>query len=331
ALGERFAKEYPAEQNGWLVRMAPLQQVMVGNVRSALLVLLGAVGLVLMIACANLANLLLARGSSRAREFALRSTLGADRWRLIRQLMSETAVLGLLGGAVGIALAYWGVQGLASLLPEDLPQVNAIRVDYFVLGFAVLLSAIAACGFGLAPAFLVANSDLQSSLREDTGRSGESAGGRRARNFLAAAELALAMVLLVAAGLLMRSFTKLTSVNPGFDVQNVVKANISLPRFQYSTEQQWLTFSNELLARVQAEPGLQAAALAVPTPLADGFINLGFDIPGRPTLSGADVRNADYAAISEDYFRVMRVPLLEGRTFESHDIQSAPRVAIVSK
>ena len=331
ALGERFAKEYPDQQTGWIIRMSPLQQVMVGAVRPALLVLLGAVGLVLLIACANLANLLLARGTSRAREFALRSTLGAGRGRLIRQLMSETAVLGLLGAAVGIALAYWGVHGLTALLPEDLPQVNAIRVDYFVLSFAVLLSAFAVCGFGLAPAFLVAKSDLQSGLREDSGRSGESAGGRRARNLLATAELALAMVLLVAAGLLLRSFGKLTSVNPGFDVQNVVKANVSLPRFQYATDQQWLTFSNELLARVQGEPGLQAAALAVPTPLADGYINLAFDIPGQPSLAGADARTADYAAVSEGYFSVMHIPLLEGRTFEKHDIQTAPRVAVISK
>jgi putative ABC transport system permease protein len=330
-LGERFAKEYPDQQTGWVVGMAPLQQVMVGNVRPALLVLLGAVGLVLLIACANLANLLLARGTSRAREFALRSTLGAGRGRLIRQLMSETAALGLLGGATGIALAYWGVHGLTSLLPEDLPLVNAIRVDYFVLGFAAVLSAVAVCGFGLAPAFLVAHSDLQSALREDSGRSGEGTGGRRARNVLAAGELALAMVLLVAAGLLLRSFAKLTAVSPGFDTQNLIKANISLPRFEYATDQQWLTFSSELLARVQAEPGLQAAALAVPTPLADGYVNLGFDMPGKPPLSGADVRTADYVAVSVDYFRVMRIPLLDGRTFEKHDIQTAPRVALISK
>lgn len=331
ALGERFAQEYPDRQTGWVVRMSPLQQVLVGEVKPALLVLLGAVGLVLMIACANIANLLLARGTARAQEFALRSTLGAGRGRLIRQLMSETMVLGLLGGVAGIALAYWGLHGLAALMPGDLPQVNAIRVDYSVLGFAVLLSALAVCGFGLTPAFLVANSDLQGTLREDSGRSGKSAGGRRARSILAAGELALAMVLLVAAGLLLRSFAKLTSVNPGFDTQNLVKANISLPRFQYATSQQWLIFSNELLARVQAEPGLQAAALAVPTPLADGFVNLAFDIPGRPSLSGADVRTADYAAVSDEYFRVMRIPLLEGRAFETHDIQSAPRVAIISK
>ena len=240
-------------------------------------------------------------------------------------------MLGLLGGTIGVALAYWGVQGLTSLLPLDLPQVNAIRVDYFVLAFAILLSAIAVCGFGLAPAFLVANSNLQASLREDSGRSGESAGGHRARNFLAAAELALAMVLLVAAGLLLRSFAKLTAVSPGFDAQHVVKANISLPRFQYTTPQQYLTFSNDFLNRIQAEPGLQDAALAVPTPLADGFINLAFDIPGKPVLSAADSRTADYVAISPNYFHVMSIPLLGGRVFEQRDTLSTPQVAVISK
>lgn len=331
AIGERLAKEHPADNEGWIIRIKPLQQRFVRDVRTALLVLLGAVGLVLLIACTNLANLLLARGTSRAREFALRSTLGAGRSRLIRQLMSETAVLGLLGGAAGIALAYWGVQALGSILPQDLPQLNAIRVDYFVLGFAILLSAVAVCGFGLAPALLVANSDLQRSLREDGGRSGESAGGRRARNFLAAGELALAMVLLVAAGLLLRSFAKLTAVNPGFDVEHMVKANIALPRAQYSTPEEWLAFSNELLTRTQAEPGIRGAAMAVPTPLADGFINLAFDIVGKPPLSAADSRTANYAAVSTEYLRVMGIPLLEGRFFEKRDILSSPRVAVISK
>src|SRR2546421_40306 len=246
AIAARFAKEFPAENDGWTIRMVPLQQLIVGRVRSALLVLLGAVGLVLLIACANIANLLLTRATSRAREIAVRTTLGAGRTRIVRQLLSETAVLGLLGGVTGIVLAYWGVQALGSLLPENLPRVNAIRVDSHVLAFALLLSAIASCAFGLAPAWFAGNSNLQSSLREGGGRSGESRNRRPARSFLAAGEIALAMVLLVAAGLLLRSFSKLMSVSPGFDAEHVVKADISLPRFQYSTPQQWAAFSDEL-------------------------------------------------------------------------------------
>ena len=331
ALGALLAKEFPAENTGWVIRMVPLQDMIVGNVRPALLVLLGAVGLVLLIACANIANLLLARATSRAREIAVRATLGAGRARIVRQLLSETGLLSLLGGMMGIALAYWGVHALTSLLPPDLPRVNAIRVDYGVLGFALLLSAFATCAVGLIPAFLVANSHLQANLREGGGRAGESGHARRMRSALAAAEIALAMVLLVAAGLLLRSFAKLTAMSPGFEVQHMLTAEISLPRFQYSTPQQWSTFSDDLLARIQAEPGMRDSAVAIPMPLADGFINLGFDIVGQPPLSAAESRTANYVAVSPDYFRVMGIPLLAGRLFDQRDFMPAPRVSLISK
>jgi predicted permease len=331
AMAARLAKEFPAANDGWTIRMVPLQQKIVGSVKSALLVLLGAVGLVLLIACANIANLLLTRATSRAREMAVRTALGAGRRRIVRQLLSETAVLGLLGGLAGIVLAYWGVHALSSLLPANLPQVNAIRVDKFVLGFALLLSAIASCAFGLAPALFAANSNLQSSLREGGGRSGESRNRRRARSFLAAGEIALAMVLLIAAGLLLRSFSKLMSVRPGFDTQHLVKADISLPQFQYSKPQQWIAFSDELLTRIQAQPGLQDTAVAVPRPIVDGFINLAFDIVGSPATSASASRTANYVSVGPNYFHVMGIPLLSGRLFERRDILSSPHVTVISK
>jgi putative ABC transport system permease protein len=331
AISARSAKEFPAENGGWQIRMVPLQTMVVGSVKSPLLVLLGAAGLVLLIACANIANLLLTRATSRAREIAVRTTLGAGRRRIVRQLLSETAVLGLLGGLTGIALAYWGVQGLSSLLPPTVPQVNAIRVDNVALGFALLLSLIASGIFGLAPALFATTSNLQASLREGGGRSGESRNRRRARSFLAAGEIALATVLLVAAGLLLRSFAKLMSVSPGFDVQHIVKADISLPRFQYSTPQQWTAFSDELLARIQAEPGLQDSAVAVPRPIADGTINLGFDIVGTPPSSAGTSRTANYVSVSPEYLRVMEIPLLAGRFFNKHDVPSAARVSVISQ
>jgi len=331
AIAARLAKEFPGENDGWMIRMVPLQELIVGNVRSALLVLLGAVGLVLLIACANIANLLLTRATSRAREIALRATLGAGRGRIVRQLLSETAVLGSLGGVAGIGLAYYGVQGLRSFLPSSLPQVNTIRVDATVLGFALLLSVLATIAFGLAPALYAANANLQANMREGGGRSGEGGSRRRSRNFLAAGEIALAMVLLVAAGLLLRSFTNLTLVRPGFDLQHVLKAEVSLPQFQYSTPQQWNAFSDELLARIQAEPGMQDSAVAVPLPIADGFINLGFEIAGNPPLAPGTSRTADYVSVSPDYFRVMGIPLLAGRFFDQHDAPSAPRVAVISE
>ena len=330
AISGRLAAEFPAENNGWTVRLVPLQKEIVGDVRTALLVLLGAVGLVLLIACANIANLLLARATSRSKEIAVRTALGAGRARIIRQLLSETAVLGLLGGAVGIALAYWGVKALSSLLPSSLPQMNPIRVDYFVLGFALLLSAIAGLAFGLVPAMFAANADIQNALREGA-RSGESRNRRRARSFLAVVEISLAMVLLMTAGLLLRSFARLTSVSPGFDAQHIVKADISLPQFQYSTPQQWAAFSEELLARIQSDPGLQDSAVVVPRPIADRNVNLPFDIVGNPPSSASASRTASFVSVSPDYFRVMGIPLLAGRFFNQHDISSAPRVSIISE
>jgi predicted permease len=330
AISGRLAGEFPAENTGWTVRLVPLQKEIVGDVRTGLLVLLGAVGLVLLIACANIANLLLSRATSRSKEIAVRTALGAGRARIIRQLLSETAVLGLLGGVVGIALACWSVKALNSLLPSSLPQMNPIRVDYFVLGFALLLSAIAGVAFGLVPAMFAGHADIQSTLREGA-RSGESRNRRRARSFLAVVEISLAMVLLVTAGLLLRSFARLTSISPGFDAQHIVKADISLPQFQYSTPQQWAAFSEELLARIQSDPGLQDSAVVVPRPIADRNVNLPFDIVGNPRSSAGSSRTADYVSVSPDYFRVMRIPLLAGRFFNPHDISSAPHVSIISE
>jgi len=332
AISGRLAAEFPEENSGWTVRLVPLQKEIVGDVKTGLLVLLGAVGLVLLIACANIANLLLARATSRSKEIAVRTALGAGRARIIRQLLSETAVLGLLGGAVGIALAYWGVKALSSLLPSSLPQMNPIRVDYFVLGFALLLSAIAGVAFGLVPAMFAANADIQSTLRESV-RTGESRNRRRARSFLAVAEISLAMVLLMTAGLLLRSFSKLMSVSPGFDVEHIMKADISLPQFQYSKPQQWAAFSDELLARIQSDPGLQDSAVVVPRPIADLRVTLPFDIVGSPPVSesAAASRTTSYVSISPSYFHVMSIPLLSGRLFDQRDIMSSPSVTIISK
>jgi putative ABC transport system permease protein len=316
AVLANLAKAFPDTDAGFSIRIEPLQQAIVGNTKVALLVLLGAVGLVLLIACANIANLLLARATSRAREIAVRATLGAGRARLVRQLLSETAVLGLLGGTVGIALAYGGVHALRSLLPSSLPVMNPVRVDIWVLGFALLLSAIAGCIFGLAPALFAANANLQSNLREGGGRSGESAARRRARSSLAAGEIALAMVLLVVAGLLLRSFAKLTSVSPGFDARHIVQADISFPQFEYSTPQQWALVAGELLQRIQSEPGLQDSAIAVPRPIVDGSVTLPFAIEGIPSSPSSESQTANYASVSPNYFHVMGIPLLAGRLRE---------------
>ncbi|HUJ32921.1 MAG TPA: ABC transporter permease [Candidatus Acidoferrum sp.] len=332
AISARLAAKFPAENTGWTIRLKPLQQVIVGDVRTALLVLLGAVGLILLIACANISNLLLARATSRGKEMALRIALGAGRSRIIRQLLTESAALGLLGGAAGVLLAYWGVHALISFLPSSLPKINDVRVDASVLAFALLLSVLASLVFGLAPAFFAAGSRVQSNLQESGGRAGEARARRFARSFLAVAEVTLAMILLVGAGLLVRSFLTLTSVSPGFDARNVVRAEISLPQFQYSKPEQWTAFSDELLRRLQAQPGMRDSAIGLPLPLdAQGAATLGFEIAGHPPLPKGTPETADYVSISPEYFHVMSIPLLRGRTFDDQDIRSAPMVTIISE
>lgn len=329
AIGERLAKQFPDEDAGWEIRLIPLQQLLVGDVRTPMLILLGAVGLVLVIACANLANLLLARASARRHEIAVRIALGASRGRIVRQLMSETAVLGALGGAAGVLLAYWGVGALISLMPKSVPQPNLIRVDPVVLGFALAISILAILLFGLVPALFTARPDPQPMLRESGTRGGEGATGRRARQVLAGAEIALATVLLVAAGLLIRSFWKLTSVNPGFEIAHIIKANISLPRAQYGTPRQWLGFTSDLLGRVQAEPGMREAAFVVPTPLADRGITVPIQIIGRPATEGESL-TGKYVAATPNYLHVMGIPLIAGRFFTDDDALTTPQVTVVS-
>jgi putative ABC transport system permease protein len=313
------------------IRIEPYRQVVVGNVKSGLLVLLGAVGLVLLIACANIANLLLSRATSRGREIALRIALGAGRARIVRQLLTESGLLGLLGGFAGVLLAAWGVSSLRPFLPSNVIQISSIHVGGSVLAFTLLLSLAAALAFGLAPALLATPSNLQTNIKEG----GERTGHRRShhvRSFLAISEISLAMVLLVAGGLVMRSFLLVTSVNPGFDPKNVIEAEVSLPQFQYSTPQQWTAFSNELLARLHAQPGLRDTALAAPLPMdRQGEANFEFNIVGNPPLPPGKSTTADYATVSPDYFRVMRIPLLQGRFFSEQDSPSNPNAAIISE
>jgi predicted permease len=330
ALSNRLTPQYHPGDEGRTIRIATLREAMVGDAPAPLLVLLAAVGLVLLIACANVANLFLARATSRAREFAVRAALGAGRSRILRQLLTESAVLGLLGAAVGIALAFGGVRGLSGLLPPSFPRAESIRVDASVLAFALVLSLGASLVFGVAPALFAADPRLQATLQESGGRPGESKARRRARNLLVTAEVALAMVLLVGAGLLIRSFAALLAVNPGFETRHILKAEVSLPRFQYSTPQQWVTFSNDVLARIQAQPDLHDTAVALPLPLADQSCNLTFSVVNGPPEPPGTNNSADYATVSPNYYRVIGIPLLRGRAFTDQDVMSSPRVAIIS-
>lgn len=330
ALTRRLAEQFPAEDGGWTPRVASLQEVIVGDIKAPLLVLFGAVSLVLLLACVNIANLLLARATSRIREVAVRQAFGAGRGRILRQFLTESAVLGLLGAIAGIALAYWGTQALVSFLPSDAPATQPAQLDGWVVGFALLLSLAVSIGFGVAPALLTAGVDVQSNLKSNAAQSGADRGGMRLRGLLTRAEVALAMVLVAGAALLGRSLIKMTTVNPGFTVAHVVKAEVSLPRYQYSTPQQWTAFSAALMERIQAEPGMQNSAFAVPLPLADSPVNLPISFPDRAELA-QKAQSADYASVTPNYFPVMGIPLLRGRNFDHHDMASAPHVVIVSE
>jgi putative ABC transport system permease protein len=329
AMSAGLSSQFPAEA-GWQIAIEPLHHAIVGDVEAPLVLLLGAVGLLLLIACANIANLLLARATSRSKEIAVRIALGANKRRIARQLLTESALLGLLGGAAGLFLAWWSVSTMASLLPAELTQLHSIHVDGSVLGFALALSLAASLIFGLAPVLHATRSDLHASFKEGS-RGGEARGSQRARSVLAAAEVALAMVLLIGAGLLIRSFATLLSVSPGFQTQHRVKAEISLPRFQYSTPEQWAAFASQLMTRLQAKPGLQDSAIAAPLPILDTAVTLPFAIAGNPPKPQGAADTADYVAASPAYFRVMGISLVRGRLFSVDDSASTMPVAVISE
>jgi putative ABC transport system permease protein len=330
-VGARLAQDFPAEDSGFTIRIRPYRQAVVRNVKPALLILLSAVGLLLLMACANIANLQLSQATARGREIAVRIALGASRARIVRQLLTESALLGLLGGGAGVLLAIFAVRILQPFLPAEVIQISSIHVGGPVLVFALLLSLLAVLSFGLAPALLATSSNLHANIKDGGERTGPP-GGRHARSFLAIAEISLAVVLLVGGGLLMRSFALVTAVNPGFDPNNVTEAEVSLPQFEYSTPQQWTAFSNELLTRLHALPGFQDSALAAPLPMdRQGQASFPFTIVGDPPLPAGKSITADYATVSPDYFRVMRIPLLRGRFFSEQDSPGSPHVAIIGE
>ena len=329
AFSAALRHQDPAEHE-WTARLQPLQQVLVGDLKTPLLLLLCAVGLVLVIACANIANLLLTQATARSKEVAVRIALGASHGRIARQLLTENALLGLLGGAAGALLAWRSVPALALLLPPNLQQLHSIHVDLAVLAFALALSIASSLAFGLAPVLYAARSDPQTTLREGAG-AGETRRSRRARSLLAAGEIALAAVLLAGAGLLLRSFACLLSTGPGFATDHVVKAEIDLPRFQYSKPEQWAAFADLLLARLQARPGFRDSAIGIPLPILDNAVTLPFSIVGNPPPARGEAATADYVSVTPGYFGVMGISLLRGRLFSADDSASTQPVALISE
>ncbi|HWZ85042.1 MAG TPA: ABC transporter permease, partial [Thermoanaerobaculia bacterium] len=330
AIEGGLARDYPKENEGWGVRLVPLAESLVSGVRTALLVLLAAVGLVFLIACANVANLLLARGSARSREIAVRMALGAGRGRLVRQLLTESLLLGLAGGVLGLGLAFAGLRGLRAWLPADLPRSSEIHVDAAVLLFALGTSVLAAVVFGLAPAVATASVNLSTTLKEGSAAAGAGRGRRRVRGLLVVAEIALSFLLLAGAGLLLRSLVRLQEVPLGFHPESVLTAGLSLPRAQYSKPEQWIAFYRRLSEALQSEPGVVAAAAVLPLPLEGGGLNFGFTIEGRPDQKPGGDRTANYTALTPEYFRVLGVSLVRGRLFAPRDAAGATRVCAIS-
>src|ERR1700732_3656746 len=322
--------QFPDDNKGWNIWIVPLQEDVVGDTRTELLVLLGAVGLVFLIACANVASLQLARAASRGREIAIRVALGAGRGRLVRQFLTECVLLGIAGGIAGLALAYATVQGLTSWIPADIPRLSEIHVDARVLAFGTALSIASGIVFGLAPGWHVAGARFSDALKEGARGGGEDSHRRGLRNVIVIAATALAMILLTGAGLLIRSFERLQNVNVGFNASHLLTAQIDLPKAQYAKPEQWAAFESQLLERLNGMPGVDAATAGLPLPLIGGYINLGFQVEGEPPKSKSESPTANFATINPNYFHAMQIPLLQGREFKVADQPDAPRVCVIS-
>lgn len=316
-----------------VAQIESLKMLIVGDIQPVLLILFGAVGLIVLIACANIANLLLARATGRAKEMAVRVALGAGRGRIFRQLLTESVLLGICAGVAGMALAYGGVMGIKSLASDQLPHLRNIGVDGWVLAFTFGLSILAGVLFGLAPAWQASEIDLNETLRESGGR-GSTGGAKRrwTRNVLVVVEVALAIVLLIGSGLLLKSFYLLTRTNPGFDPQHILSADVTLPQAQYVKPEQWSAFFRQAVERLKSIPGVEDAAAALPIPFTGSNLGYGFSIVGEPAPPPGRAPTAQAHSVTPDYFRVMHMPLIQGREFAATDmVPNAPKLVIINQ
>jgi putative ABC transport system permease protein len=329
AIAERLALQYPEQNAGESAMIVPLHEQVVGQARPALLTLLAAVAMTVLIACANVANLLLVRGAVRRKELAIRAALGASRGRLERQMLVESLVLAMAGGIIGIGLAQLAIRPLQALSAGTLPRVTEISIDLSVLGFAFGLSLLTGIVFGLAPAWQAASAALVDVLK-DGGRGSTSSLGRWMRTGLLVAEVALSMVLLVGAALLLRSFANVTGIDPGFRPDGVLTFRVSLPNVTYPDGARRMTFYDALTTRLEALPGVRGAGLVQTLPLKGDYL-LGFELKGKPQVRREDRPAANYRAISGRYFETLGIPLMRGRIFTDRDRDGAPLVAIVDE
>jgi putative ABC transport system permease protein len=326
----QLAREYPKDYPPGSMGVVLLREEISGGARSMLLVLLGAVGFVLLIACANVANLSIARSLRRSREMAIRAGLGAGRWRLIRQLLTESLLLAAAGGAAGVLLAAASLKSLTRLAPDSLPRLEQVGLDYRVLGFAAAASLATGLLFGLLPAWRGSRLDLQSGLASDS-RSSVGSASPRARGFLVAAELAVALTLLTGAGLMVKSVGRLLRVDPGFATDGILTLQLSLIGSAYAEDPAVLAFQDRLLDRVRSLPGVEAAALAGQIPLGGNGDSFGFHVEGPTAANPAEDPPAERYSVTPDYFRLMRIPLKRGRLFKEADRAGGDPVMMVSE
>jgi putative ABC transport system permease protein len=329
AVSQQLAREHPVANAGANhVNVLSLQERITGDVGSALWILFGAVALVLLIACANVANLMLARAATRRKEFAVRAALGATRARVVRQLLIESLLLALLGGACGLLIATWSMTLLTRVAHEAIPRLDGLRLSYPVLGFTLASSVASGMIFGLAPAWRFSRTDLQETLKDNSSTTSERQ-GKRLRGVLVMAEVAIAVALLAGAGLLIKSLVRLSNHNAGFDSQNISTLDLNVSRSRYKRKGELARFQQQILDRVATQPGVEAATLSAELPgFTGGWTNDIFP-EGQAPLKSGELINVDWAIVSRDYFRTMRIPILRGRTFtRDEDVEGKPVVLI---
>ena len=330
AIAEQLSKEHADMKAGWTVRVTPMLDYLVGSTKTALLVLLGAVAFVLLIACANVANLMLARAATRQKEIAIRIALGSSRGRIVRQLLTESVLLAVMSGGVALFVAVWGVDALLALAPQNLPRLNDVAIDARVLIFTLGITLATGVIFGLAPGLQASKPDLNETLKDAGRGSSEGSKGHRIRSVLVVSELALSLTLLIGGGLMIRSFWRLQQVNPGFNPSDAIVATVSLAQRKYPEDEQQTAFGTQLVQNISRLPGVRSAAVSNVLPIAQDFV-LGVAVEGRPRGSDSELPKTNYFAVSSDYFNAMGIPLLRGRAFDERDNAGAPRVVIINQ
>ena len=330
-IAARLQQQYPASNTDLGAVVVPLHEQLVGDIKPALMILLGAVGLVLLIACANVANLLLARAAVRQKEIALRVALGANRWRLIRQFLTESVLLGAMGGVLGLLLSVVGIRLLTAFIPPNIPQIKAITLDARVLGFTLLVSLLTGLIFGLAPAIQTSGFNPNEALKEGGRDSTSGSRGNRIRGLLIIGEVAVSLVLLIGAGLLINSFLRLRSVDPGFTTDNLLTMKIVLPSLKYAEHAQRSAFYGNLTQRLESVPGVKSAAVTTNLPLYKQGNSIGIQIEGRPAPLPGQPLIVVTRMVSPKYFDTMSIPLLKGRQLNAQDTATSPNVAVISE